>query len=242
MPAAMPPATSEPRTVSVACDGGEMAMHVWTPSSGSGPGLLLCQEIFGVGPYIRAVAARLADAGYVVGAPDVFWRFAPGWEAAHDETGLHASLAQVGNLDFAAAIGDCVAALGDLGALDEVRGRPGVIGFCLGGTLAWAVAQADDPAVCVSYYGSGVPSMLDGIDAVTCPTLLHFGNADAYIPNEGVEAVNAAIAGRPGFVLNVENAGHAFDNHESAVFWNESAAQAAWAKTTAFLGEHLPVS
>ena len=233
---------TEPRTIHVACDGGEMAMHVWTPPAGAGPGLLLVQEIFGVGAYIRAVAARLAAAGYVVGAPDVFWRFAPGWEAAHDEAGLNASLAQVGNLDVPAAIGDCVAALGALGDLDEVRGTPGVIGFCLGGTLAWAVAQAGDPAVCVSYYGSGVPSMLDGIDAVTCPTLFHFGNADAYIPNDGVDAVNAAIAGRAGFVLNVENAGHAFDNHESALFWNESAAQAAWAKTMAFLGEHLPVS
>ena len=50
------------------------------------------------------------------------------------------------------------------------------------------------------------------------------------------------IDGRPGFVLNVENAGHAFDNHESEMFWNESAAQAAWAKTMAFLAEHLPVA
>jgi carboxymethylenebutenolidase len=145
-------------------------------------------------------------------------------------------------LDFPAAIADCAAALDAVAGLGEVSGTPGVIGFCLGGTLAWAVAMAGDPAVCVSYYGSGVPSMLDGIDAVSCPTLFHFGNADAYIPNEGVEAVNAAIDGRAGFVLNVENAGHAFDNHESAMFWNESAAQAAWAKTMAFLGEHLPVS
>jgi carboxymethylenebutenolidase len=233
---------SEPRTLSVACEGGEMAMHVWMPPAGSGPGLLLIQEIFGVGPYIRAVAGRLAAAGYVVGAPDLFWRFAPGWESAHDQAGLEASLAQVGRLDFPTAIGDCVTALGALEALDEVSGTPGVIGFCLGGTLAWAVAMAGDPTVCVSYYGSGVPSMLDGIDGVSCPTLFHFGNADAYIPNDGVDAVNAAIDGRPGFVLNVENAGHAFDNHESAMFWNESAAQAAWAKTMAFLGEHLPVS
>ena len=231
---------SDPRTVTVACDGGDMAMHVWTPESGSGPGLLLIQEIFGVGAYIRAVAARLADAGYVVGAPDVFWRFAPGWAAEHDQDGLEASLAQVGNLDAGAAVADCTAALDALAQLDEVAGAPGVIGFCLGGTLAWGVAAAGDPAVCVSYYGSGVPEMLGGIDAVGCPTLFHFGNDDPYIASEGIEAVNAAIAGRPGFVLNVENAGHAFDNHESAIFWNENAAQTAWAKTMAFLGEHLP--
>jgi carboxymethylenebutenolidase len=231
---------SEPTTVEVSCDGGEMPMHVWAPPAGSGPGLLLIQEIFGVGPYIRAVADRLATAGYVVGAPDLFWRFAPGWAAGHDEAGLTASMQQVGNLDPQLAVGDCVAAVGELAAHDAVAGSPGVIGFCLGGTLAWGVAIASDPAVCVSYYGSGVPGMLDGIDKVGCPTLFHFGNADGYIPNDGVEAVNDAISGRPGFVLNVENAGHAFDNHESEMFWNESAAQAAWAKTMAFLAEHLP--
>ena len=232
---------SETTTVDVACEGGEMAMHLWMPEHGSGPGIILVQEIFGVGAYIRAVAERLAAAGYVVGAPDIFWRFAPGWDSEHDQRGLEASLALAGQLDPAAAVADCSAALVTLGGLEAVRGAPGVLGFCLGGTLAWGVAMAADPAVCVSYYGSGVPDMIGGIDAVTCPTLFHFGNADAYIPNEGVEAINTAIDGRPGFVLNVENGGHAFDNHESQMFWNESAAQAAWAKTMAFLGEHLPV-
>jgi carboxymethylenebutenolidase len=219
-----------------------MPLHVWTPAGGSGPGILLIQEIFGVGPYIRAVAQRLADAGYVVGAPEVFWRFAPGWEAGHDQAGLEESLAKVGELDQRLASDDCAAGLDALGELAEVTGTPGVMGFCLGGTLAFAVAADADPAVCVSYYGSGVPQMLDRLDAIGCPTLFHFGNADMYIPGEGVEALNDAIAGRSNFVLNVENAGHAFDNHESEMFWNESAAQAAWAKTMAFLAEHLPTT
>jgi carboxymethylenebutenolidase len=70
--------------------------------------------------------------------------------------------------------------------------------------------------------------------------LFHFGNQDSYIPNEGVDSVGEAVAGRPGFVLNVESAGHAFDNHESEMFYNEAAANAAWAKTMAFLSEHMP--
>jgi carboxymethylenebutenolidase len=233
---------ADSRTVAVPIDAaGSMPLHVWVPPAGSGPGILLIQEIFGVGPYIRAVADRLCDAGYVVGAPEVFWRFAPGWEADHDEAGLNASFEKVGQLDAGLAATDCTAALHVLGELDEVAGAPAAMGFCLGGTLAWAVAAGGEPAACVSYYGSGVPAMLGHIDAVTCPTLFHFGNADPFIPNEGVEAVNAAIDGRPGFVLNVENAGHAFDNHESEMFYDESAARAAWAKTVAFLGEHLPV-
>ena len=169
-------------------DDGEMGMEVWVPDAGSGPALLVIQEIFGVGPYIRAVAERLATAGYVVGAPDVFWRFAPGWEAGHDEAGLTSSMQQAGNLDPGKAVGDCVAAVEHLGGLAETVGRPGVLGFCLGGTLAFGVAIEDGPSVCVSYYGSGVPGMLDRLDDVACPTIFHFGNDDAYIPGVGVEA------------------------------------------------------
>jgi len=221
-------------------DEGSMTMTVWTPAAGSGPGLLLIQEIFGVGPYIRAVGERLADAGYVVGAPDLFWRFAPGYQAGHDEDGLAEAMQQAGNIDPARAVTDSVAALEHLGRLAETAGRPGVIGFCLGGTLAFGVAAADDPAVCISYYGSGVPGMLEQIPDVSCPTLFHFGAEDAYIPAEGVEALAGAMA--PHMVLNIEAAGHAFDNHESAMFWNESAAKAAWSKTMAFLAEHHPVA
>jgi carboxymethylenebutenolidase len=229
------------RTDQVACgDAGTMDLHVWTPSSPPTAAVLLIQEIFGVGPYIRSVAERLADAGYLVGAPDVFWRFARNWEAGHDQAGLTDSLTMVQQLDFPVAVGDCCAALAHLGAQPGIERSPAVMGFCLGGTLAWAVAANADPSCCVSYYGSGVPSMLGMIDQVTCPTLFHFGNQDAYIPNEGVDQIGAAIAGREGFVLNVETAGHAFDNHESDMFWNEAAARAAWAKTMAFLGLYLP--
>jgi carboxymethylenebutenolidase len=226
-------------TVRVFVDDGDFDLFVWRPESGTGPAVLLIQEIFGVGPYIRAVAERLATAGYVVGAPDVFWRFAPGWAAGHDEEGLTSSMEAVAQLNPETAVTDCVAALEGLAGLPGVVGTPGVLGYCLGGTLAWGVAIQGSPSCCVSYYGSGVPGMVGMIDAVTCPTLFHFGNADPYIPNEGVEVVNEAIADRPGFTLNVENAGHAFDNHEAAMFHDEAAARAAWSKTMAFLGSHL---
>lgn len=238
----MPPsaAVTTQRTDTVALDDGEMDLHLWIPDAGAGPGLVLIQEIYGVGPYIRDVADRLATAGYVVGAPDVFWRFAAGWVSTHDQAGLEASMGQVANLDPATAGADCAAALGHLDSLDEVS-RAGVIGFCLGGTLAFGVAQAAEPAVCVSYYGSGVPDMIERLGDVTCPTLFHFGNEDPYIPGDGVERVAEAIGDRADVVLNVEQAGHAFDNHHAELFHHEAAAGAAWAKTMAFLAEHLPV-
>jgi carboxymethylenebutenolidase len=229
------------RTDQVACGpDGSMDLHMWRPDTEPHASILVIQEIFGVGTYIRAAAQRLADAGYLVGAPDLFWRFAPNWESDHTEAGLSASFEKVQQLDFPKATSDCTAALGHLHSRSGIPAAPGVMGFCLGGTLAFAVAAKADPSCCVSYYGSGVPSMLDQLDRVTCPTLFHFGNDDPYIPNEGIDEIGAAIAGRPLFQLNVENAGHAFDNHESAMFYNEAAANAAWAKTMAFLATHLP--
>ncbi len=233
-------AMSTYRTDQVAVEGGSFDLHVWVPDAGGGPGLLLLQEIFGVGPYIRAVAERLAGLGYVVAAPDIFWRIERNWESDHSSAGLEASLGIVQKFDFPQGVADCVASLHRIEELPEVSGGVGTIGFCLGGTLAYLTAAVGSPACCVSYYGSGVAGMLDQLDNIDCPVLFHFGATDSYIPTEQTEAVRAALEGRAGMTVNVEPAGHAFDNHESEMFWNEAAAASAWEKTTAFLARHLP--
>jgi carboxymethylenebutenolidase len=230
------------RTDTVTVPDGAFDLHVWLPDAGSGPGLVLFQEVFGVGPYIRAVGQRLADLGYVVGAPDLFWRLERNWESTHDEAGLQASMAMVQKFDFGTGVADSVAAVAAVRALPEVSGGTGVIGFCLGGTLAWLVAAAADPDVAVSYYGSGVAGALAQADAVSCPIIFHFGDTDPYLPAEQIEAIRAEVGDREDVSIVVQaGAGHAFDNHESAMFWNETAARAAWVETLAFLERYLPV-
>jgi carboxymethylenebutenolidase len=230
------------RTDRVTVDDGDFAAHLWMPDAGTGPGLVLIQEIFGVGVFVRGVAEKLAALGYVVAAPDLFWRFAPNFEATHDEAGLADAFEKLQQLDVPLAIGDSIRTLEHVAELDEVQGRPGVIGYCLGGTLAWGVAGQDDPAVCVSYYGSGIPDMLDLVEKVSCPTLFHFGDIDHYLPMEGVAALIEAISGRAGFTINIEHAGHAFENFDASLFYDAAAAEASWAKTVAFLGTHLPTA
>src|SRR3954471_8781429 len=142
------------RTDRVACGAdGAMDVHVWSPDAPPHAAVLVIQEIFGVGPYISAVAERLADAGYMVGAPDLFWRFAPNWEADHSEAGLQASFEKEQQLDFPKAVGDAFAALEPLGSQRGTDATPAVVLFCLGGTLAWSVAVNAKPSCCVSYYG-----------------------------------------------------------------------------------------
>lgn len=228
-----------PRTESVTVSDGAFDLKVWSPGEPA-PGVIVIQEIFGVGEHIEAVCARLAGAGYVAAAPDLYWRSVRGWSVAPDEAGMQAGLAQVAKLDVPQAIADTVAAVGALGDLPDVAGRPAVLGFCLGGTLAWGAAAAGDPSCAVSYYGSGVPSMLALADDVHCPVLFHFGNDDAFIPNAGVESLNEVVGRHRNLTLNVEHAGHAFDNHTAPQFYDEAAANAAWAKTLAFLETNLP--
>lgn len=223
-------------------DGGEFSAHTVLPESGSGPGLLVLQEIFGVGSYIRAAADRIAGLGYVAMAPDLFWRLEPDIALDHDEAGLARGIELRQRLDVAAAVRDCDAALAHLRSLPEVTEGAGVLGFCMGGMLAYFTGVESEPDVVVSYYGSGVPDAIDRVERIECPTLFHFGGADPYISADQVERVRDAIAGRDDMEVHVQpGAGHAFDNHDAPMFYNAQAAHSAWRITTAWLQRWLPI-
>lgn len=231
----------EQRTETVDTPDGSFDLVVWTPESGSGPGLLLIQEIYGVGDYIRAVADDLAGLGYVVGAPDMFWRLKPGHAAPHDEAGLEESMGLAMRFDFPAGIADAQAAFAKLSVLPEVDGTPGVIGFCFGGSVAFVLAALANPAAVLSFYGSAVPDQLGLFDQITCPLQLHFGGSDSYIPRDKVRAVEEAAAGRPNVEMLVEeDAGHAFHNRMSSTFYQPEPAARAWRRAEEFLRRHLP--
>jgi carboxymethylenebutenolidase len=214
--------------------------HVALPASGNGPGVLLIQEIFGVGEYIKDAARRLSELGYVVLAPDLYWRIEPGLVFGAGD--MERAFATVENLDREAAVQDAVAALAHLRDLPEVTGgHAGVLGFCLGGNIAWLVAAYSDPEVAVCYYGSLIAGMLDVAEKIECPVLLHFGGSDPYIPREDRDAVAAVAAAHEGFECHVqEDAGHAFDNNFAPQFTNPAAAAAAWELTSEFLARTLP--
>ncbi len=230
------------RVESVRTPDGSFDLTVWIPDSRSGPGLLLIQEIYGVSSYIRAVAEDLAGLGYVVAAPDLFWRLKPGHQAAHDQEGLTESLALASRFDMETGVADAVAALGHLAAMREVDGGTGIIGFCFGGTVAYLAAARTEPMVVVSYYGSAVPDHLDLLDDISGPLQFQFGGSDAYIPRDQVRRVEEAVAARPNVEINVEEeAGHAFHNRMADMFHQPEPARRAWRRTEEFLRRHLPV-
>ena len=229
------------RTESVAVEDGTFEVSIWVPERGHGPGLLLVQEIFGVGAYIRGVAADLAALGYVVAAPDLFWRLQPGWAPVNDEDGLKRSMELLSHFDAQAGVADLQAALDRLNGLPEVSGGTGALGFCLGGSLAYALAARAKLTALVSFYGSQVPGSLDLLDSIDCPAQFHFGGSDPYISRDQVAAVERAVAGRPDMEIHVqEEAGHAFHNREAPIFHQPGPAARAWRLTEEFLARRLP--
>ncbi|MFD0691625.1 dienelactone hydrolase family protein [Actinomadura fibrosa] len=221
---------------------GEFALHVWTPDK-AGPGILLIQEIFGVGDYMEAVAEDLVALGYVVAAPDMFWRIEKDWAVQHNEEALPKGMSMVSQFDWEKGPEDLEAALAHLRGLPEVDGRVGAVGFCFGGTLAYLLATRAELDATVSFYGSGVPGALAAIDDIRGPVQFHFGGSDPYISREDVAAVERAVAGRDGMEIHVqEDGGHAFHNRKAPMFYQPELADRAWRLTEEFLARTLPVA
>jgi carboxymethylenebutenolidase len=246
--------------VMVPTDSGEMPTHLWLPPSGRGPGIVVLQEIFGVSAYVQRRAAQLAEQGYVVAAPEIYWRLGV-TTPAEGESALTEGMALVQRLDWDRAVLDATAAVQWLRAHDAVDGGVGVLGFCFGGGLGYAVAaglegrsaQAPEGEAAagapveapvdalVSYYGSALPQLHTAL-TVTAPSLHHFGLADSYIDTETVRAIEGTLSQQPDTVVETyEGADHAFDNDDMP--WHDAGASAlAWSTTREFLREHLPTA
>jgi carboxymethylenebutenolidase len=224
-------------------DGGTFEAFCAIPASGSGSGVLLFQEIFGINDNMRGLAERLAGAGYVVLVPDMFWRIEPRFERK-DESGMAEAFAMVQQFDRDLGVADIAATHGHLLGMTECTGKVGAVGFCLGGSLTFACAatsRVDGRGIdaAVSYYGSGNNELLGLLDSVECPLMFHYGAEDPFIPEEQIAEVEQAIKGRDGMELHRYAAGHAFSNWDAPSMFDEQAAAEAWDRTMEFFGQHL---
>ena len=145
---------------------------------------MVIQEIFGVNHHIRAVCDRLAGAGYVAIAPSIFDRIEPNFQCGYSPDEVAIARKFVANPDWAAMLRDTQA------AIDAVKdvGPVGIIGFCLGGSVAYAAAtKLSGLSAAIGYYGGAIVRFAD--DKPKVPTQLHFGEKDAGIPLTDVETI-----------------------------------------------------
>jgi carboxymethylenebutenolidase len=208
-------------------DGFKLGAYRAEPQGKPKGGLVVIQEIFGVNHHIRAVCDRFAEQGYLAVAPALFDRYAPNFESGYSPAEIEHARGYIGKLDFAKVLADTQA------AIDAVKsaGKVGIVGYCLGGSVAFmAACKLDGLACAIGYYGGMIAKNADMKPKV--PTMLHFGETDQSIPMADVETVKQK---RPDVETYVYPAGHGFSCDERASFHEPSHKQAlertlAWLK------------
>ena len=182
------------------------------PAKKSGPGLLLVQEIFGVNKHIRETADLFAEAGFVVLAPDVFWRVQPHLELGYTPEDVKQAMQIAQKNDKEQMLNDMGSALKTLRARPEFGGKVGVVGYCLGGSMAYRLATHDLVDRAVGYYGGAIEQSLDEAKNLHCPLMLHFGEKDGHITMPTVDKIRHALSDKGHVEIFVyDGADHGFN-------------------------------
>ncbi len=208
------------------------------PPAGTGPGLVLFQEIFGVNAHVRAVAEQYALDGFVVLAPDLFWRQQPKVQLGYEGAERDAAIGMMKKLVPAELGADVQATVATLRARAETQGRKtGAIGYCLGGRLAYVAAATAGVDAAVAYYGGGIHDQLQLAPQITCPMQFHYAENDGGIPLPAVEKVREAMGSRAELFV-YPGASHGFNCWDRSAYHPASAVQ-AHGRTLGFLAAHL---
>ncbi len=192
-------------------DGKSFGAYLAVPAAGHGPGLVLCQEIFGVNDFMRRAAQLLAEEGYVVLVPDLFWRQQPGIQLTDGPADMPRAFELYQGFDVELGLKDIASTIAALRGLPEQQGGVGVLGYCLGGKLAYLAACRTDVDVAVGYYGVGIESSLEEAANLRGRLVLHIAEQDGFCPPEARQRILAALGGKPGVELYVyQGMDHAF--------------------------------
>lgn len=214
-----------------ASDGFKLGGYRADPATTPKGAIVVIQEIFGVNSHIRNVCDRFATEGYVAIAPAIFDRIEPNFQSGYSPDEVAVARKLVANPDWQAMLRDTQA------AIDAVKGvgPVGIIGFCLGGSIAYAAAtKLSGLSAAVGYYGGAVVRFAD--DKPTVPTQLHFGEKDAGIPLTDVEIIKAK---RPEIeIFTYPGAQHGFGCDERASY-DKPSSDLAWQRSLAFFAKNL---
>jgi carboxymethylenebutenolidase len=216
-----------------AADKHQLGAYRADPKGAPKGSIVVIQEIFGVNTHIRAVCDRFAGEGYLAVAPALFDRQQRDFQCGYSPDEIANARKFIANPDWDAMLRDTQAAIDDARKAASVP--LAVVGFCMGGTIAYlAATRLNNVSAAVCYYGGRIVAFAD--EKPRCPTQMHFGATDQSIPMTDVEIIKKK---RPDCEIFVyPEAGHGFHCDERASYHAPSAAQ-AWERTTAFLAKNL---
>jgi len=201
--------------------------------------IVVIQEIFGVNAGIRRKCDRLAADGYLALAPDLFWRIEKGVELDPDvPEQFQRALALMGQFEQDQGVADIEATIKHARRQLGVP-RVGVVGYCLGGRLAYMVAARTDADASVGYYAVGIPDLLREKHAIAHPLMLHLAGDDHFVPPDAQAAIHDGLDDHPKVTLHdYPGEDHGFAT-ELGARRSEEAANLADSRTAAFFAEYL---
>jgi carboxymethylenebutenolidase len=214
-----------------ASDGFKLGGYRADPAGVTKAAIVVIQEIFGVNSHIRSVCDRFAAQGYTAIAPAIFDRSEPDFQSGYTPEEVAIARKFVANPDWTAMLRDTQAAIDVAKAVGPV----GIIGFCLGGSVAYAAAtKLSGLSAAVGYYGGAIVRFAD--DKPNVPTQLHFGEKDGGIPLTDVETIRGK---RPEVEIFIyPGAQHGFGCDERASY-DKPSSDLAWQRSLAFFAAHL---
>jgi carboxymethylenebutenolidase len=217
---------------------GAFKAYVARPSGTPRGAVVAIQEIFGVNAVMRGKADWLAREGFLAIAPDLFWRIKPGIELT-DQTDAEwkQAIDLMNQLDKNASVRDVQATLTHARSMGP--SKAGVMGYCMGGYIAFLAAARTDTDASVCYHGGGIHTALGEAGAIKKPVMLHNPMKDAFIPVEALNTIRETLKSNPLAVVHeYAEQDHAF-TREGGKHYDEAAKQLADGRTIAFLKEHL---
>jgi len=225
-------------TLTATAGEGQIPAYVAQPTTPAKAAVIVIPEIFGVNEGIRRKVDGWAALGYLAIAPDIFWRFAPGVELDPDVPAqMQEAFGYFQQFDADLGVADIKAVL-DWTRAQGVA-KTGLVGFCLGGRLAYMAAARTTVDAAVGYYGVMIDTMLDEASAIAKPLALHIPTADHFVTPAAQAAIHAALDPHPQVTLwDYAGLDHGFAA-EMGNRRDEAAAQLADQRTRDFFGAHL---
>ncbi|RMB27698.1 carboxymethylenebutenolidase [Sphingomonas sp. PP-F2F-G114-C0414] len=219
---------------------GEFTAYRATPAGTPKVAIVVIQEIFGVNAGIRRKCDTLAEAGYLAIAPDLFWRLEPGIELDPDiKPEFDRALELMGKFDQDKGIADIEASIRAVRSELGDNAKVGVVGYCLGGRLAFMTAARTDVDASVGYYGVGIDGLLGEKHAIAHPVLLHVPEEDHFVDKDAQAAMHAGLDDHPKVTIY----DYAGEDHGFATEFGErrsdASAKLADERTAKFFAENL---
>jgi carboxymethylenebutenolidase len=219
---------------------GAFAAYISRPKASPAPAVVVLQELFGVNADIRKTCDELAEQGFIVVAPDLFWRQEPGVDlSVTSEADWQHGLRLYQAYDRDAGARDVKDTVNVVAKLPGCNGRVAVLGYCLGALMVFLTAVRYRVDAAVAYHGGDTEKYLGEVDGLHAPMLMHLAEEDEFISKAAQAEIKAALAKKPNAtVYSYPGQHHAFSRHNGA-HYNAGAAALANGRTSEFLRQQM---